>query len=83
MSKEKKQDVSLLVVKHQREIALGRKHYAKADVLLAAICKERAPGEEIDLPSGKKAFVKDNFASANKVWRSHGIARFEIEVKDA
>ena len=62
---------------------LGKKHYGRADRLLDALLKELIPGQEIALPGGKKAVLKDNFEKANKVFRAHGIARYELEVEDA
>ncbi|HZP33950.1 MAG TPA: hypothetical protein VFB23_11380 [Candidatus Acidoferrales bacterium] len=62
---------------------LGSKHYKRADRLLDEIRKELDPGGEIPLAGGKKAVLKDNFQNTNKVFRSHGISRFELEVVEA
>lgn len=62
---------------------LGRRHYAKSDRLLGEIRKQVQIGEEIALPGGKKAVVEDLYASSDKVFRSHGIGRYELKVKDA
>lgn len=76
-------DVAALIVAHLRAREIGRRHYAKSDRLLEAIVKKISRGKEIPLPGGKKAVLKDNFADANKVFRSHGIARYELEVIEA
>lgn len=63
---------------------LGRRHYAKSDRLLEELIKLIPVGAEfaIPLPGGKRAFIKDNFAGSNKCFRSHGVSRYELEVKD-
>jgi argininosuccinate synthase len=40
-------------------------------------------GEAVPLPGGKQAKLVDLYAGQNKVYRSHGIGRFEIEIADA
>jgi len=65
---------------HLRSKALARKHYERADRLLAEILPDLKKGAEIPLAGGKRAKLKDNFADANKVFRSHGIARYELEI---
>jgi hypothetical protein len=62
---------------------LGRRRYAQSDRLLGEIRKLVAIGQEIDLPGGKKAVVEDLYASSDKVFRAHGIGRYELKVKDA
>lgn len=71
------------VSKHLRARELGKKHYGRADRLLQEIRKELKPGEEIPLPGGKKAVLVDLYADKDKVFRAHGISRFEFEVVDA
>ena len=54
----------------------GKAAYTKADALLEQILEAGArPGRDI----GAKYRLKDNFAAANKVFRAHGINRYEIE----
>lgn len=60
---------------------LGRRQYAKADRLLEELLKVLTVGEEIELQGGKRATLKDNYAGTNKVFRAHGISRYEVEVK--
>jgi hypothetical protein len=83
MPKVKTKTPAELVTDHLRARELGRRHYAKSDRLLNEIRKLVPVGEEIEISGGKKAMIKDNFASQDKVFRSHGIARYELDVKDA
>ncbi len=76
-------DVAVAIGQHQRAIELGRKHYKKADRLMDMICEHAKVGEEIPLPGGKKAVLKDNFKDVNKVFRAHGINRFELVIDAA
>lgn len=72
-----------LAAAHLRARELGRRNYAKADRLLSELRKQVVPGQEIELAGGKKAIVADLYAVDEKVFRSHGIARYELKVKDA
>ncbi len=61
----------------------GREQYAAADELLDEIRQSMKPGEVVVIPKakGRKAVVSmvDNYAQENKVFRSHGINRFELK----
>jgi hypothetical protein len=72
-----------LVTALLRARELGRRNYAKSDRLLGEIRKQVEVGKEIELPGGKKAVVEDLYATSDKVFRSHGIGRYELKVKDA
>ncbi len=71
-----------LIVAHLKARDLGRIWYGRADRALEDIAKRLKPGKEVVLPNGDKAVLKDNFADTNKVFRHHGIARFEIDVTE-
>lgn len=73
-------DLAAIAVKLLRARELGRRHYAKSDRLLDSLIIHAKVGEEIALPGGKKCRLKDLYAGQNKVFRAHGIGRFELEV---
>ncbi len=57
----------------------GKALYAAADLILDELLAELEPGQIVDLGRGRKAQLVDNFAGGkNKVFRAHGIARFEL-----
>lgn len=59
---------------YNRRRADGKRAYARSDVLLEEIIKEMKPGEVV---GGYR--LKDNYAEKIKVFRAHGISRFELE----
>jgi hypothetical protein len=64
----------------------GSASYDAADELLNRLLKKRPKlraGRLVPYKDGHQARIKDNFAETNKVYRAHGISRFEIEVVDA
>lgn len=82
MAKKNKQLLTMaeLVQKHLRLRESGKRAYKRAENALDEIVERGKAGEEIPLPGGKKAVIKDLYATANKVFRAHGIGRYEIEV---
>lgn len=70
----------ILAYTRARGIAKGA--YVRADLLLDHIVKVLPVNQEFELPSGKVAILRDQFASKNKVFRSHGIHRYELELKN-
>lgn len=76
-------DVAQAITDYRRARAIGHRYYDRADRLLDLIVQNVKVGEQIPLPRGKIAVLKDNFANANKVFRSHGIPRYELEVTEA
>jgi hypothetical protein len=61
----------------------GKAAYKEADELLEQVLERLKPGESVELGEGQRATVIDNFANKNKVFRAHGISRFELEVTRA
>jgi hypothetical protein len=61
---------------------VGRSNYACADRLLGEMRAEGLrPGDEIVINSaGDRAVLKDLYANVDKVFRSHGIGRYELEL---
>jgi hypothetical protein len=79
----KHETVEVRIAKHARARALGKRHYERADRLLDTLIKELPVGEAVPLPGGKKAVLKDLFAEKTKVFRAHGIGRYEVEISEA
>jgi hypothetical protein len=65
---------------HLRLRERAKKLYKQADALLDDIIQQARPGDEIELPDGDKAVLKDLYLTTNKVFRAHGIGRYELEV---
>lgn len=59
---------------YNRRRADGKRAYARSNVLMEEICKEMKVGQVVN---GYR--LKDNFLEKVKVFRSHGISRFELE----
>lgn len=66
---------------HLRARELGKRHYERADRLLEEILCEVDCGRHVKLGDNKVAVVVDNFAEKNKVYRAHGIARYEVHLE--
>lgn len=60
----------------------GSRHYREAERLLDVIAAKMQVGDQIDLGGGRVAVMVDNFATKNKVWKSVGVARLELEITD-
>jgi hypothetical protein len=71
------------ITKHARSRELGKKHYGRADRLLDGLIKEMSVGAAVPLPGGKQAKLIDLFAEKTKVFRAHGIGRYEVEISEA
>jgi hypothetical protein len=54
--------------------------YTKSDPILDELVERLRNGALVPLTDRKFARLRDNFADRNKVYRAHGISRFEIEV---
>ena len=81
MAKPKKVDLADLARRQQRALALGKRHYGRADQLMDAIMLEAHPGDRIPLGEGNKvALVVDNFAQKTTVFKPCGVRRFELKV---
>jgi hypothetical protein len=70
------------IVKAMRARELGRRKYAQADRLVSSCRAEMTVGEPIELPNGKKAVLKDNFADRDVVFRPLGVRRYELEITE-
>lgn len=78
----RKKDLGKKVAKYFRMKANAKRAYQRADKLLDELVKATAPGEKITLPDGDTAVVKDVYAESNRVFRAHGIGRYELERYD-
>lgn len=61
----------------------AKQHYEAADELFTKLLTLCKAGDTIPLPDGGTAQLVDNFAEKNKVFRSHGISRFELKIHEA
>lgn len=58
----------------------GRAEYERSDRALTELLSKVKPGKPFALGDGRQAQIVDLFAEKLKVFRSHGIARFELQV---
>lgn len=56
-----------------------KRGYKRSDKLLSELLTEMEPGQTVPLNEFENAVLEDNFKSDNKVFRAHGISRFEIK----
>jgi hypothetical protein len=85
MTKKKQRSLATKAKKLFRALDAGRSSYRRADELLKQMREAGLkPGDEVVLnAAGDKARLKDNFTDTDKVFRSHGISRFELELLKA
>jgi hypothetical protein len=84
MSKKKIKSLAAKARKHFRHLDQGKEHYAAASALLQQIRQDLKPGQEIPLnAAGDKVVLEDLYAATDKVFRAHGIGRFELRVLKA
>lgn len=72
---------AILVLRKQ-----GSAKYDEADQILKQLVHKRPrlrAGTMVPYKDGRQLRLKDNYAETDKVYRAHGIGRFEIEVLDA
>lgn len=56
-----------------------KRSYKRSDKLLAELLLEMQPGEAVPFSEFEKVVLEDNFKNDNKVYRAHGISRFELK----
>jgi hypothetical protein len=56
-----------------------KRGYKRSDKLLSELLTEMEPGQAVPLNEFEDAVLEDNFKTENKVFRAHGISRFEIK----
>ncbi len=78
----KQAELARKVAKHLRLKEAGKKKYKEAEALLDEIVELAKPGQEVKLAGGRIARVKDLYLETNKVYRAHGIGRYEVEVSE-
>ena len=85
LPKKKQRAIANKVRKYFRARDAGRAGYATADYFFDQILADGLkPGEEVVInAAGDKVLLKDLYATANKVFRAHGIGRFELELVKA
>lgn len=71
-----------LITRYLHARRLGKKHYDRATRLLEVILLTMSPTDVVHLAPLRTAKLIDLYANTNKVFRSHGIGRFEIVVTD-
>ena len=69
------------VLELMREREEGKACYQRSDEILNELIERGITVQDIvDLGDGRRAQLVDNFADKNKVFRPHGIARFEMKL---
>lgn len=63
----------------------GSRGYKKSDEILADLLERLKPGDTIPMGDGQVARLKDNYLDkdgkqVNKIYRSHGMAKYELEI---
>lgn len=67
---------------YQVERELGQTHYKRSDEIMERILKAAPLQTVIDIGNGYTAELVDNFAEGKlKVFRAHGISRYEVKLK--
>ena len=75
-------ELPALITRYLHARRLGKRHYDRATRLLEVILLTMNPGDVVHLAPLRTATLTDLYATSNKVFRSHGIPRFEIVVTD-
>lgn len=84
MTAKKIKSLAAKARKHLRHLEQGKEHYQAAANLLKRIREDLQPGQEVPLnAAGEKFVIDDLYAASDKVFRSHGIGRFELRVVKA
>ena len=73
-----KANLGQMALKHLRALEAGKRAYQRAERLLDKILERAKVGESFALPDGDEAIVKDLYAETNRVYRAHGITRYEV-----
>lgn len=74
----KKRRVASLAKEYLRALEAGKMQYKKAERALDEIVRRVKCGTEISLGRGKKVVLRDLYLETNRVYRAHGISRFEL-----
>jgi hypothetical protein len=64
--------------KYLRTVEAGKKAYQRAETLLDEIVAGMKVGQEMAIGGGRKVVLKDLYAEKNRVYRAHGITRYEV-----
>jgi len=80
LSKKKQRSLAAKARRHFKAREDGKDGYARADRLLKEMrAAGLKPGDEITIDAaGNKARLDDLYAGSDKVFRAHGIGRFEL-----
>jgi hypothetical protein len=81
MTKKKHRSLAATARKFFRALDEGKSGYARADVYMNRLLDAGLkPGDELVLnAAGERAVLEDLYANARKVFRAHGIGRFELK----
>ena len=80
MSRAGKADLRRKVREHLRALEAGKKAYKRAEELLDEIVAEARIAGVIRLGPKRHVVIRDLYAEKNRVYRAHGITRFELQV---
>jgi hypothetical protein len=70
------------IERHLKLRKQGSAKYDRSDQVLKKLKGILPVGELVPYKDGRFVRLKDNFADKDKVYRNHGISRFEVEVLD-
>jgi hypothetical protein len=83
---KRESELAAKIRKHLKSLELGKKHYKRADAILAEIVNENLmePGQPVKLnEQGRKAVLVDRYAEKLTVFQPCGVRRYEFDVIDA
>jgi hypothetical protein len=85
MTKKKAKSLAAKARKLLRARDAGREKYAESDRLLRQMRDAgMKPGDAVVInAAGDKVLLDDNFAASDKVFRAHGISRYELRIEKA
>lgn len=85
LTKKKAKSIAGKARRFFKAIEAGRDNYKRADRLLQEMrAAGLKPGESVVLnAAGDRVRLVDNYAESDKVFRSHGINRFELAIEKA
>jgi len=75
----KRDDLAAKIQRAVRSRELGKKHYARADMLMAEIAKELEPGQVIKISAERAYQLEDKFAGTEIVWTPCAARRWNLK----
>lgn len=76
--KQRGGSVAKLAREYLRAMEEGKRQYKRAEEALNEIVERVKVGTEIPVGRGEKVVLMDLYLETNRVYRAHGISRFEL-----